>query len=381
MVCPVFAETLDEKYVARARIGLAEAWLKGALERSAELSGLWKTCIKCSRCTWVCPSGAKGDDVSMALAKAFQPQNKLSALKGFFRTVVMNRKAFDTFIGFAEAGSRLLRKNREGVLRHLPLAILGKTTMPVLGARSALRSLPSTAGVNAPVERVAFFVGCATNYVYPATAEAIVKILNRIGMEVVVPKGQLCCGTPALAVGATQEGAELARRNSEIFASLDVDAIVTGCASCALTLKRHYPEIAAKKLPPVFEFTQYLVAKGYSPGRRSKSEVAWHDPCHLRFGLGESKAPRDILRSSAVLLFMPDEDRCCGGGGTFAAFNPELSMKLVQRKIDGALVAGAETVLTGCPGCVMQLREHFADGAPGVKVEHIADFLLRECEL
>ena len=380
MICPVFNETLDEKFVARSRITLAELLLQGKISDNGELSELWKSCIKCTRCAWICPSGARGDDIAIGIAALLTPKTKLS-IKLFFKSVVFHRPLFDSFIKAASNSQKFLKQERRGVLRHLPLAIMGKASIPSLPGKPALHTLPRRKSVDAPRKKVGLFLGCGINYVFPKTAEYMVELLSGIGVETVIPKDQLCCGTPALTAGLLEEAAYLAKHNAKVFSGLGVDAIVTGCASCALTLRKKYATLIGKgKLPYVYEFSELLAEQDYSPVHKKRLRVAYHDPCHLRYGLGIFEQPREILSRSAELIVIPDEDKCCGGGGTFALFNSELSAKLAERKAIGIRKNEPDILTTTCPGCIMQLREHLSNHELSTPVIHLADFLAGRTE-
>ncbi|MFA4986503.1 MAG: (Fe-S)-binding protein [Candidatus Brocadiia bacterium] len=379
-VCPVFARTLDERFVARARVTLAESYIKGGAFKTADLAKLASTCIKCSRCSWVCPSGVMGDEVTMGLAAELAKRTDKPVIRAFFRTVVMNRPLFDVFIAGAAAAQKAMKPRRDGVLRHLPLAVMGKTELPLISGQSALQTLKRhRKGTGSGT--VALFLGCAINYAYPRTAQAMSDVLNAAGYSVVVPRDQLCCGTPALTMGLAREARDIAKRNCRVLLESKADFVVTGCASCALTLRRNYPDILDTPLKPrVFEFTEFLIEQDalpkHSPFDGRRPRVAYHDPCHLRYGLKISDQPRAAIRACADLIPTADEDKCCGGGGSFAFFNPELSSELALIKVKGIASAAPEAVATTCPGCMMQLREHLHRDGVSIPVVHVADLLV-----
>lgn len=380
MICPVFRETLDEKLVARARITLAESFLAGELRLDDELAELWKSCVKCARCGSICPSDVHGDEIAMGLAAVLNKSRQPTPVASFFKTVVSNRPAFDAFMLSASLMQRFLPPKRGGTLRHLPLAVMGKSDMPLISPKSALHQLPRRIKhkkQDTPKARVGLFLGCAINYVYPNTAKSIVNLLTSSGFDVIIPREQLCCGTPALTMGLVDEALLLANNNCRVFTKAGVEAVITGCASCALTLSRNYDTILGEgRIPPVFELSQFLCKMGFEPAVQDNTTVAYHDPCHLRHGLGIKKEPRTLLKSSANLVELKDEDRCCGGGGSFAFFNPDLSSALAQHKVAAMKESNAQMMITACPGCVLQLREHFERSGVNSPVLHIADFLM-----
>jgi glycolate oxidase iron-sulfur subunit len=250
--------------------------------------------------------------------------------------------------------------------------------------------------------RVAYFVGCATNLIYPDTARAVVRALAATGVEVVLPRKQACCGTPVMNSGDFVTARELARRNIAEFERLGVDIVITACASGGLALKREYADLLSIQggFPvPVLDFTEFMAYRGLprdgfaAPGARAapsagrppaagttapaRLRVTYHDPCHLSRGQGVRQEPRAILRSLPGIEFveMADADRCCGGGGTFNLAEYALSKSIARRKVEAIRAANVDVVATACPVCLMQLRDMVAQAGLPVEVMHVADVM------
>jgi glycolate oxidase iron-sulfur subunit len=213
------------------------------------------------------------------------------------------------------------------------------------------------------------------NYVYPHVAESIVHILSLHGIDVIIPSQQLCCGTPALAYGDMETARRLARRNVECLEASKVDAVIFGCASCELTVKRDYPHLVeggeelSKK---VFDISEYIHEYlGYS-NIPLEEKVTYHDPCHLRWGRGVTEPPREIARRSGRYIEMPGAGNCCGLGGSFSLTHYDVSCALGAAKADAIRKSGADIVVTACPGCMLQLQDQLERRALPVSVMHIA---------
>lgn len=232
--------------------------------------------------------------------------------------------------------------------------------------------------------RVAFFVGCATNLIYPEAGKAAVDALTRSGVNVLIPRGQGCCGTPVANSGDFETARELAHKNVETFRATGADAIVAVCASCGLMLTREYEEtlqIQGGIGLPVFDLTEFLMYRdswpeGVEP--RERIRVTYHDPCHLARGRGVRDEPRALLRSLTWVEFveMEDADRCCGGGGMFSIAHYDLSKAIGRRKVDAIRDAGVDIVATECPSCVMQLRDMIAQAGLDVAVMSVGEVLV-----
>jgi glycolate oxidase iron-sulfur subunit len=228
--------------------------------------------------------------------------------------------------------------------------------------------------VERPKLRVALFLGCLINYVYPEIAEATVAVLGRLGVEVVIPQGQVCCGTPVLSFGDEQAARRLATMNTEALLVSGADHIVTACASCGKTLKSDYEWLVpdqgaalAKKVLDVSELLDRIPVQGARPIER---RVTYHDPCHLRWGQNVVAPPRKLLGQYAQYVEMPEAERCCGGGGSFSLFHYDLATRIAAKKLDSIAASGAEVVATNCPGCILHISDRVTAAGMKIPVVH-----------
>jgi len=384
-VCPVFLEVHDEGMVARGRIALAEAVLEGKLEFTGKVSEYLSTCIKCLRCVANCPSGVAYDLIIMELTRALAREKGISpSARMMFRFVLPHRRLFDLMIRVAAAAQRLVPLQRRGVMRHLPLFFMGRRWIPTIARDTALKRLRHVRGIRNPKMRVAFFTGCLINYVYPNVADSVVRVLNRLGVDVVVPGEQVCCGTPVLSFGDYDAARRLARINADCFRRYDVDYIVVACASGGKAMKLDYPRLLGGewegmrgRVKDVIE----LVAELGRPDLAALAEdVTYHDPCHLRWGQDVYEQPRELLRQASRYIEMEDADRCCGCGGAFSVFHYDYAVQIGERKIRAIKASGANSVATGCPGCMMHMADRLADAGVSVPVVHTIEVIERALE-
>jgi glycolate oxidase iron-sulfur subunit len=379
-VCPVFAETNDESMVARGRITLAEALINDDLDYSGRYLRSLKSCIRCLRCVEACPSGV--DVVEIVRSMRAEAANKLGLsplTKLVFRRVLPNRRLYNLAIRFASVAQRLLPRERHGKLRHLPLFFRGERSVPPLARRTFLERARGYEPLPDAGQRVGFFVGCLINYVYPEIGEAVVRFLNRCGVDVVVPPDQVCCGAPVIAMGDQVAAEKLAERNVQVFRDTGVDTILVACATGGKTLKEDYRRVLGKdsdefsaSVKDVVEFVGDLVPPTV---RAATAKVTYHDPCHLRWGQGIYREPREILKRAAQYEEMPDAERCCGMGGTFSFFFHDISRRIADRKMEAIAATDAEVVATACPGCMLQLGEGVARCGIDKSVKHLIEIL------
>ena len=374
-VCPVFAETNVEQMVARGRISLAQAAIEGRAPYTRRMEEYIQSCIKCLRCTAMCPSGVPYERILQEIRFAMGRDLGISPLaKAIFRYVLPHRRLFDWSITMARVFQSLAPVKREGQMRHLPLFFAGRRWVPSLARRSALKQLRNPRKVEHPKLRVALFLGCLINYVYPEIAEATVNVLQRLGVEVIIPQGQVCCGTPVLSFGDERAAQRLARLNTQALLASNPDYIVTACASCGKTLKSDYEglvpkegAVLSKKVLDVSECLDRLSLAVAAPlGRK----VTYHDPCHLRWGQNVVREPRKLLEQCADYVEMPEAERCCGGGGSFSLFHYDLATKIAAKKLDSIAASGAEVIATNCPGCILHIADRLTAAGMRKPVVH-----------
>lgn len=259
-------------------------------------------------------------------------------------------------------------------------------------ARPCVNCWPVGALPPAPGGQVGFFIGCLADYLYPDSGLRAVRALEKTGYRVVVPPDVACCGAPNLFTGDVEAAYRFALRNLEAFSGATaLKAVVTDCASCVAALKL-YPEVFrgrpryeqlvafAAKVRDIVEFLAEesnleMLSSGGGPAGRTA--VTLHDPCHqVRCGVGR-EAPRRLLRArlGINLVEMAEADHCCGGGGAFSLTHPELSRRILERKIANIVASGAEVVATGCPACRLQIGYGLRLRRLPIRVVHVVDLL------
>lgn len=374
-MCPTFLFSRDEAKVARGRISLLEALINNRKTPSAYAKEILLSCYRCMRCVDTCPSGVNVDVIIQEGRNLLASKRGLGLLQSFvFRHVLPRRRFYDTLIRLSRVAQKALRKSRSQPLRHLPLLYEGKRNVPRIAAIPALHGLKEIYKGQGKL-KVSLFLGCMLNYVYPGIAESIVHILELHGVDVIIPKPQLCCGTPVLAYGDVDTAVRLARRNIDCLEADRVDAIVLGCASCELTMKRDYPRILegadgfAEKVCDITEFISDFL--GYS-NLPMEEKVTYHDPCHLRWGRGVSSPPRDILKRSCRFVEMERPGECCGLGGSYSLTHYDVSCSLGEAKVASIRRTGADIVATTCPGCILQIQDQLARQRLDIPVMHVA---------
>jgi L-lactate dehydrogenase complex protein LldE len=235
--------------------------------------------------------------------------------------------------------------------------------------------------------RVSLFVTCLADQVWPSVAVGAVQVLRRLGCCVEFDERQTCCGQPAFNSGYRREARALARRFIEIFESSGVDAIVSPSGSCT-AMVRHYEELfedagwrgrARAVGERTHELSSFLVNRlGVEDvGARFPGRLAWHDACHGLRDLGIRSEPRRLLRRvrGAELVELPNAESCCGFGGTFSVKYPEISVAILDQKVDAIERAGVDAVVSGDASCLLQIGGRLSRRGSPVRAMHLAEVL------
>ncbi|MBU0516863.1 MAG: (Fe-S)-binding protein, partial [Proteobacteria bacterium] len=331
----------------------------------------------------------------MELRRRLVDEHGRSPLQKAALAVINNRPVFHRVLRAASVAQRPMV--REGFIRHLPLFLsdaAGARSLPAI-ARKPLRDVVKEIDQPRSEQKAAFFAGCLIDFVYPEMGRAVLKILNRAGVEVVFPQGQTCCGAPARYAGAPDAAKQSVRANIEALLAEPVDWVVSACPTCTAGLKNEYvPALeawgdedlveAARELATKTVDFSSLVKELADEGRldlerdEPAGTLTYHDSCHLKRTLGADQPPREVLaRSGFQLSEMFEADMCCGMGGLYTLKFPEISERILRRKLENVRGTGAGVVAVDCPGCIMQLRGGLDRQSKGnrIKVFHTAELL------
>jgi L-lactate dehydrogenase complex protein LldE len=228
--------------------------------------------------------------------------------------------------------------------------------------------------------RVALFIPCFVDQLFPNVGIAMVKVLQRLNIEVDYPLQQTCCGQPAFNTGYWDEARELAKRYCEVFA--DADAIVCPSGSCTAVVRNFYPELlgkATRVTANTFEFSEFLVRKlGVTDvGARFPAKVTYHDACHALRELRLKDEPRELLRNvkELELVEMSEAETCCGFGGTFSVKFPMISCAMDEVKVASIQRTGAEYVVSADSSCLMQIDGYAKRRKLPIKTVSLAEVL------
>lgn len=388
--CPAYKSVGGHAYgnVYMGGIGAVVTAFHRNLDATEDTVGL---CTGCGYCKSICPSRIDVPTLVLEIRKRLMEAHGMPFTGKAAMGVVGSPALFEKTIRFARARQAPF-VDENNTLKELPLVsgAIGEREFPGLAPRFLRGTLPEKP-VGSGKLAVSFYAGCVIDYIYPEIGEAIWKVLGSGDVTALFPHEQACCGAPAIYIGDWDTARKLAAHNIAVLENGSPSYVVTGCPTCAVMLKERFPELlegtdlherAVGIAGKVMDFSAFardvldLKCPTQSTGR-----VTYHDPCHQVRGLGTSGCSRDLIRRVGLeLVEMEDSDECCGFAGSYAVKQSGVSNAILGRKIAHIAETGAQTLVTDCPGCIMQIRGGLHKRKMPVEVCHTAEIIARSME-
>ncbi len=369
--CPIYKVTGLEWTTARGRISLIRSALLDNQLDVKELKDPVYNCLTCNACVDDCPAGVQTADIIFNTREELQKSTGDSWMDQIvFRKLLASPSLLQkatSLLRFTDVVGLRPAARKAGLFRIMGDAGKTESMVPRVPSGAGLRrimQLPQK--IEHPKYKVAYFVGCYGANIAPGEAAATIRILQKHQVEVMIPSFA-CCGIPAPAYGKISSARSLARRNIGLAEKLNVDAIITACASCSSFLKDYgklladepeWSEKAKNFSGKVKDLSEFIINIGLiTPMGTLKKKVTYHDPCHLVRYQKIKQQPRTILKSIPGIEFMElkEADMCCGAAGTYNLKNYDLSQKVLARKMSNVEKTGSEILVSSCPACMMQL--------------------------
>ncbi|GFO56206.1 glycolate oxidase iron-sulfur subunit [Geomonas sp. Red276] len=395
--CPAFATFQREPATARGKVALAQHVARGDMPLDDGTYAAMSKCLLCGSCVEKCPNQVPTDEIVIAAREALAKRRGLTTFHKAVGQVIKNRKLMKMgALASAILGPLFFRRvpATSGLRLRFPIPFLGGTRhIPEIARHPFMTRHPEVIEGEPGKPHIVFFVGCMTNFVYTGIGEATLALFKHLGCTVIIPQDQQCCGLPGMSGGDLDTVRELAERNLAAIERHQADYVMTACATCGGALHKLYPLVIGKRNPELKARLQALADKtmdatvllqklGLDPsvtGEGESLKITYHDPCHHRTA-GITKQPRTMLKATPGLELteMEGADRCCGLGGTFNVYHYESSLDINASKTAAIQATGADCVVTGCPGCIMQLSDGLKQAGDKTRVLHTVELLARK---
>ncbi|ASP36142.1 glycolate oxidase subunit GlcF [Labrenzia sp. VG12] len=388
--CPTFTLLGDELDSPRGRIYLIKDMLENDRPADEKIVKHIDRCLSCLACMTTCPSGVHYmhlvDHARVHIEKTYKRPLSDRLMRGVLAFVLPYPKRFRLALIGAFFGRPLA-----GALKALggPLAKIG-AMLELAPARAPMRGQLEGPGVfqaetGTRKGRVALLSGCAQPVLNPGINDATIRLLKRAGYEIVLPKGEVCCGALVHHMGKEEASLENARRNVDVWmAEADgegLDAILITASGCGTTIKDYgfmlredpaYAEKAARVSSLARDITEFLtdIELG-TPEIESGLTVAYHSACSMQHGQKITRQPKDLLKAAGFLVKdVPEGHLCCGSAGTYNILQPEIARRLRDRKVANIESTKPDLIATGNIGCMTQIGL-----GTGIPILHTAELL------
>jgi glycolate oxidase iron-sulfur subunit len=377
----------------RGRIYLMKLAADGQAAINSQWVGHFDTCLGCMACMTACPSGVDYGKLIEATRAQIERKFDRGRLERFYRRLIFAvftrpdrlRVLRLPLLLYQRSGLQSLVR-RSGVLRLFPKRLQAlEALLPQLPASEAVAEV--TPAVGTKRRRVGMLLGCVQREFFPQVNAATARVLAAEGCEVVSPADQPCCGALLVHAGEEAGAMVLARHMINVFERAQVDTIVTNAAGCGSNMKgyehllRDDPNYAqrAKEFSLRCQDVSEVLGDMTPHAKRNPLQlrVAFHDSCHLQHAQGVRMQPRELLAAipKLELVEIPEAPICCGSAGIYNLVQPTAANALGDRKAALIVPLDTDVVVTGNPGCILQLQASLARAGKGIPVLHTIQLL------
>ncbi|KQV43779.1 MULTISPECIES: glycolate oxidase subunit GlcF [unclassified Rhizobium] len=370
--CPTYVTLGNELDSPRGRIYLIKDMLENDRPADEEVVTHIDRCLSCLSCMTTCPSGVNYmhlvDHARVHIEKTYKRPLGDRLVRAVLAAVLPYPGRFRLALKAAALGRPFA-----SLLKRIPPLKPFGTMLDLAPSKIALASAADTPGTHridgVKRGRVAILSGCAQPVLRPEINEATLRLLARLGIEVVVPEGAGCCGALVHHMGREEQALDAARRMVDAWLKVKeeggLDAVIITASGCGTTIKDYghmlrldpaYAEKAAQVSALAKDITEYLASLDLPALERKTLTVAYHSACSMQHGQKITTAPKLLLRNAGFTVRDPGEGHlCCGSAGTYNILQPEISEKLKARKVRNIEATKADIIATGNIGCITQI--------------------------
>ena len=384
--CPTYMENGKEMDSPRGRLYLMASAINGNAPVDEAFSEHVNLCLVCKACETACPSGVQFGHL-MEITRSALSETKPPSFfeKHLLRKVLTSHGWLSTLFTltrlYQKTGLQKLFSTRLiNFVIPSKLRTLQTSLPPIPPKRFSTGETTLYSAIGEKKGTVSLFTGCVMDHLYPHVHAATVRLLTWYSFDVNIPATQTCCGALHAHSGDTKMTSELAQSNIDLFENNDSNYIIINSAGCGSHLKSNLKYIEAGISYNILDLSEFLIRM--EPKQVSNEpllKVAYDEPCHLLHGQGVSAEPKSLLSQipGVELVSLKEADRCCGSAGSYSLTETEMSLELLERKMDAVLETGADILLTANPGCQIQLAWGVRRRKIEMEVLHLAQFLDR----
>ena len=413
--CPTYVLIGDELDSPRGRIYLMKDMFENNRPATEEVVKHVDRCLSCLSCMSTCPSGVHYmhlvDHARAHIEETYQRPLQDRLLRAVLANILPYPNRFRLALAGAWLANRALsiasllpwsgRLAAAGAKHGLPLAVKKTGLLPRtlamlslapsrLPSRSHLDQARTHQAIGAKKGRVTILQGCAQPVLQPSINEATMRLLTRMGIEVLFTKGEGCCGALVHHLGREDQSHEQAKRNIDLWIAemegAGLDAIIITASGCGTTVKDYgfmfrddpaYAEKAKRVSAITRDITEYLRdLGGLAPVRHVTATVAYHSACSMQHGQQIKDAPKDLLRAAGLKVKEPLEPHlCCGSAGVYNILQPQIAEALRDRKVANLQRTRPDMIAAGNIGCITQLAKGLANQPDDIPVLHTVELL------
>ncbi len=343
--CPVYNAELTEPNSPRGKVNLIKGIMKGELSDSKRAKSYIYQCMLCGSCEDTCTKGVQYTDMMISYRNMMSKNSRIPLLKKlillFYQSVL-----YRIGMPFLDLLAKTPLRKRFLIPRRM------KDNLADLYSNTGRYDEEGNADI-------LFFPGCVLRDFYPEIIRKSIEFLKKNGFTVLLPKDLTCCGFPYISQGWETRFKGYQSKNRSIFQRFQYRYIVVPCGTCMLALNKFYEIPVGVQVVELTDFIYHHIQDAKIQDQFKKDrKLTYHDPCHNLKSLDIQKQPRHFLKQ-ADQNFVDDTSRsCCGFGGLFSVGFPATSAEILKKKKEFIKATGAETVVTSCPGCLMQLKEN-----------------------
>jgi glycolate dehydrogenase iron-sulfur subunit len=386
--CPTYVLLGDENDSPRGRIYLIKEMLEQDKPATSQVVKHIDRCLSCLSCMTTCPSGVHYMHLVDNARAHIEETYTRPPLDRFYRALLAHLLPYPGRFRLTLIAAKFAKPFAAifALLGLRPLAAMLKLAPWHVAASKIPRSQHIFPAIGPRKARVALLSGCVDKVVKPSIREAAIRLLNRNGVEVVLPEGEACCGSLTHHMGREGEALGFVKNNIDVWTreigGEGLDAILMTASGCGTTIKdygfmlredRDFAGPAAKVSSLAKDITEYVSGIELKPARERQGDlvVAYHSACSLQHGQKITQAPKELLsKNGFVVKDVPESHLCCGSAGTYNILQPDIANRLRDRKVANIATVKPDVIAAGNIGCMVQIA-----GGTSVPVVHTIELL------